>query len=166
MDWFYRMGGQVFKPGAGRGMNYLNSRAQKYLGEALPGRLNRFFKSGPARLSLLLIRPLWYLTGVPVKGPDGGRAFYRQFQPIAVHHRLHGRIHHHHADGAAFLYQDPGRVKLRFSGARAFKQTLLLFSRFVHPDIGTGSGGPCRAGLPYGACFPDIALKHSGHTAP
>ena len=71
MDWFYRMGGQVFKPGAGRGMNYLNSRAQKYLGEALPGRLNRFFKSGPARLSLLLIRPLWYLTGVPVKGPDG-----------------------------------------------------------------------------------------------
>ena len=71
MDWFYRMGGQVFKLGASKGMGYLNSRAQQYLGEALPGRLNRFSRSGPARLSLLLIRPLWYLTGVPVKGPDG-----------------------------------------------------------------------------------------------
>jgi len=71
MDWFYRMGGRVFLLGAQKGMDYLSTRAQQYLGEAVPRRLNRFSQSGPARLSLLLIRPLWYLTGVPVKGPDG-----------------------------------------------------------------------------------------------
>jgi multicomponent Na+:H+ antiporter subunit D len=71
MDWFYRMGGRVFQLGAQKGMDYLGARAHKYLGEALPGRLDRFSRSGPARLTLLLIRPLWYLTGVTVKGPDG-----------------------------------------------------------------------------------------------
>jgi len=71
MDWFYRMGGRVFKLGAQKGMDYLGSRAQQYLGEALPRCLNAFSQSGPARLCLLVIRPFWYLTGVTVKGADG-----------------------------------------------------------------------------------------------
>ena len=80
MDWFYRMGGRVFLLGAKKGMDYLSVRAQQYLGQALPRSLNKFSQSGPARLSLLLIRPLWYLTGVPVKGPDGvGKRFTDTF---------------------------------------------------------------------------------------
>ena len=71
MDWFYRMGGRVFVLGAQKGMDYLSARAHKYLGQELPRGLNTFSQSGPARLTLLLIRPLWYLTGVPVKGPNG-----------------------------------------------------------------------------------------------
>ncbi len=71
MDWFYRMGGRVFQLGARKGMDYLSVRAHKYLGGALPRSLNIFSRSGPARLSLLLIRPLWYLTGVKVQGPEG-----------------------------------------------------------------------------------------------
>jgi multicomponent Na+:H+ antiporter subunit D len=71
LDWFYRMGGRVFLLGSQKGMDYLSVRAHKYLGDAIPRRLNVFSQSAPARLSLLLIRPLWYLTGVTVKGPDG-----------------------------------------------------------------------------------------------
>ncbi|MBF0199994.1 MAG: Na(+)/H(+) antiporter subunit D [Desulfamplus sp.] len=71
IDWFYRMGGRAFMLSAVRGMDYLNGRGQAILVQTLPAILNQFFKSGPARLCLLVIRPLWQLTGVKINGQDG-----------------------------------------------------------------------------------------------
>ncbi|MBM9537025.1 Na(+)/H(+) antiporter subunit D [Desulfobulbus alkaliphilus] len=71
VDWFYRMSGSVFKVTADRSMTYVNQWGQETLAEAIPHRLNRFFLEGPARLCLLVVKPIWQLTGVRIDGPDG-----------------------------------------------------------------------------------------------
>jgi len=71
LDWFYRMGGRVFLLLAEHGFGRLNRWGQETLAQGLPRRLNRFSQDGPARLCLLLVKPLWQLTGVRIDGPDG-----------------------------------------------------------------------------------------------
>lgn len=70
-DWFYRKGGRLFLLAADTGFGRLLAWAQRNLAEDFPRALNRFFREGPARLCLLVVKPLWQLTGVRIKGPDG-----------------------------------------------------------------------------------------------
>jgi multicomponent Na+:H+ antiporter subunit D len=80
LDWFYRMGGQVFQITANRSMNHINRWGQETLAESIPHRLNRFFLEGPARLCLLVVKPIWQLTGVRIDGPEGAeRRFLETF---------------------------------------------------------------------------------------
>ena len=74
LDWFYRLGGQLFLLAARRGLTRLNDWGQEALAEGMPRRLNRFFADGPARLCLLVVKPVWQLTGVKYDGPDGAEA--------------------------------------------------------------------------------------------
>ena len=71
MDWFYRLGGQLFLLVMHKGMTRVNDWGQATLAEEVPRRLNRFFIDGPARLCLLVVKPLWQLTGAKIDGPDG-----------------------------------------------------------------------------------------------
>ncbi|MDR9501600.1 MAG: Na(+)/H(+) antiporter subunit D [Desulfurivibrionaceae bacterium] len=71
LDWFYRMGGRIFLLSAQKGFGWLNDWAQATLAKGVPRRLNLFFQDGPARLCLLVVKPVWQLTGVKIDGSDG-----------------------------------------------------------------------------------------------
>ena len=71
LDWFYRLGGRIFLLSAQKGFGRANDWAQSTLAEGFPRRLNLFFQDGPARLCLLVVKPIWQRTGVRIDGPDG-----------------------------------------------------------------------------------------------
>ncbi|MFH7321588.1 Na+/H+ antiporter subunit D, partial [Desulfurivibrio sp. D14AmB] len=61
----------LFLLAANSGLTRLNQWGQESLAEGMPRRLNRFMADGPARLALLVVKPVWQLTGVRIDGPDG-----------------------------------------------------------------------------------------------
>lgn len=74
IDWFYRMGGRLFMLAAASSMGKVNRWGQEVLAEDVSRRLNHFFGDGPARLCLLVVKPIWQLSGVKIDGPDGAEA--------------------------------------------------------------------------------------------
>ena len=70
-DWFYRKGGSILYLMLDRGLNGINSFANRHIAEGLTTRLSTFFKDGPARICLLISKPLYEITGGQVDGPNG-----------------------------------------------------------------------------------------------
>jgi len=80
-DWFYRKGGALAYLTLDKGLNGLNSWANTTFATGGTRKLATYFQDGPARLLLLVIKPFWRLTGVPVSGPDGMEArFLNKFR--------------------------------------------------------------------------------------
>ncbi len=63
-DWFYRNGLQRLNRAASWSLNGLNAWAHRVVVEGLVHRLNHFFRHGPARFLVLLMRPYWKLHGL------------------------------------------------------------------------------------------------------
>lgn len=81
LDWIYRMSGMIFLISVQGAFNRINEWAQATLAEKMPHRLNRFFQDGPARLCMLVAKPIWQITGVQIEGPDGAeRRFLQTFK--------------------------------------------------------------------------------------
>jgi len=70
-DWLYRKGGALAYLMLDKSLNGINSWANRTFAEDGMGTLANYFKDGPARLLLLVIKPFWRLTGVKISGPDG-----------------------------------------------------------------------------------------------
>lgn len=64
LDWTYRKGCGLFYMVVDTWLNGLNGWANRTIAQGWTARLSGFFKDGPARLSLLVVKPLWEITGV------------------------------------------------------------------------------------------------------
>ncbi len=64
IDWFYRKGGALVYLMLDKWLNGLNSWANRTFAENGTKATASFFRDGPARLMLLVIRPVWQMTGV------------------------------------------------------------------------------------------------------
>lgn len=73
-DWVYRKGGALAYHIFDKGLNNVNSWANNTFAVNGVKSLTDFFRDGPARLMLLVIKPFWHLTGVTVTGADGMEA--------------------------------------------------------------------------------------------
>lgn len=71
VDWFYRKGGAMVYATLAALLNGLNTWADKNIAHGLTATLASFGADGPARLCLLVVKPVWQLTGVRIDGPDG-----------------------------------------------------------------------------------------------
>lgn len=79
-DWFYRKGGTIIYIILDKGLNGLNTWADKTLARGWTASMAAFFQNGPARLLFLIIRPFWQLTGIPIEGPGSREnAFLEKF---------------------------------------------------------------------------------------
>ncbi|MDX1764081.1 MAG: Na(+)/H(+) antiporter subunit D [bacterium] len=63
-DWFYRKGGRLFYALMDRGLNGLNAIAEQVFVQRLAGSLARFSDHSLSRLSLLVLRPYWAISGL------------------------------------------------------------------------------------------------------
>lgn len=80
-DWIYRKGGALAYLIFDKGLNGVNSWTNKVVAVNGMKSLTNFFKDGPARLILLVIKPFWNLTGTPITGADGMEArFLKKFR--------------------------------------------------------------------------------------
>ncbi len=70
-DWFYRKGGSLLYLMLDRGLNGINAWANRNIALGFTARLSSFFKDGPARICLLVLKPLSELTGGQIEGPNG-----------------------------------------------------------------------------------------------
>lgn len=70
-DWFYRKGGSIFYLLLDKGLNGINSWVNRTFAQGLTARLSGFFKDGPARICLLVLKPLYEITGGVTDGPKG-----------------------------------------------------------------------------------------------
>jgi multicomponent Na+:H+ antiporter subunit D len=70
-DWFYRRGGSLLYLMLDKGLNGINAWANRYIALGFTARLSSFFKDGPARICLLVLKPLAELTGGQIEGPNG-----------------------------------------------------------------------------------------------
>jgi len=70
-DWFYRKAGVVFYKVTDAVFNTINHLANEAIALRLTSGLAHFFADGPARLCLLVVKPIWQLTGAKIDGPDG-----------------------------------------------------------------------------------------------
>jgi multicomponent Na+:H+ antiporter subunit D len=73
-DWFYRKGFSVLYMMLDKGLNGLNNWTNRNIAIGLTGKLSLFFKDGPARLCMIILKPLWELSGAPIEGPQGCEA--------------------------------------------------------------------------------------------
>lgn len=73
-DWFYRKGAARLYLFLDRGLNGLNAWANRQVAEGLTAKLSGYFRNGPARLCLLVLRPVYELAGVQIDGPNGMEA--------------------------------------------------------------------------------------------
>jgi multicomponent Na+:H+ antiporter subunit D len=65
IDWFYRKGSQLLYRGLDAGLNGLNAVVDRTVARGLTARLGGFFANGPARIFLLVLRPICLVRGVP-----------------------------------------------------------------------------------------------------
>lgn len=65
-DWFYRMGGRAFYRLCDAGLNGLNRVSERALAQGVSRALGVYCQAAPARLALVLMRPLWALQGLGV----------------------------------------------------------------------------------------------------
>jgi multicomponent Na+:H+ antiporter subunit D len=63
LDWFYRKGGRLCYSLLDRVFNGLNSVCDRIFVGGLAGYLGRISRDGPARAALIVITPIWFLTG-------------------------------------------------------------------------------------------------------
>ena len=79
-DWFYRMGGRMAYMLIDRGFNSLNACCNRVIADQGMERLARFFDTGPGRLCLACVKPIWELTGVQAVAPkEMDQRFLRKF---------------------------------------------------------------------------------------
>ena len=64
LDWAYRKGCGLFYMVVDTWLNGLNDWANRTIAQGWTARLSCFFKDGPARLGLLVVKPLWEITGI------------------------------------------------------------------------------------------------------
>ncbi len=80
-DWFYRKGGALAYLIFDKGLNSINSWTNNTFSVVGMKNLTSFFRDGPAKILLLVIKPFWHLTGVTVSGVDGMEArFIKKFR--------------------------------------------------------------------------------------
>jgi len=80
-DWWYRKGFAVLYILLDKGLNTINDWANRNIALGLTGKLSYFFKDGPARLCMIVLKPVWELSGVQVEGPKGMEArFLKKFR--------------------------------------------------------------------------------------
>lgn len=80
-DWFYRKGFAVLHILIDKGLNGVNDWSNRHLALGLTGKLSHFFKDGPARLCMIMLKPLWELSGSQIEGSKGLEArFLEKFR--------------------------------------------------------------------------------------
>lgn len=70
-DWFYRKGFAVLYIIFDKGLNGINEWSNRNIALGLTGKISYFFKDGPARLCMIMLKPLWELSGSQIDGPNG-----------------------------------------------------------------------------------------------
>jgi multicomponent Na+:H+ antiporter subunit D len=63
-DWFYRKGGKLFYIMMDKGLNGLNAIAHKSLIAGATNNISKMAKEGPARAMILVLTPIWEVSGV------------------------------------------------------------------------------------------------------
>lgn len=63
-DWFYRKGGKLFYILMDKGLNGLNAIAHKSLVAGATNNISKMAKEGPARAMILVLTPIWEVSGV------------------------------------------------------------------------------------------------------
>lgn len=63
-DWFYRKGGKLFYTAMDKGLNGINALAHKNLIAGATDRICKMAKEGPARAMIILLTPIWEISGV------------------------------------------------------------------------------------------------------
>jgi len=63
-DWFYRKGGKFFYLIADKSLNRINAFAHKSLIAGATDKLCKMAKEGPSRAMILVLTPIWELSGV------------------------------------------------------------------------------------------------------
>ncbi|RJX34885.1 MAG: Na(+)/H(+) antiporter subunit D [Desulfarculus sp.] len=76
-DWFYRKGGRGFYWLCDAGLNSLNRISERFLVQGVSRSLGEYFQAAPARLALLLLRPLWAMKGLGVPECERREQFLR-----------------------------------------------------------------------------------------
>ncbi len=71
VDWFYRKGCTALYILLDKSLNGLNSWANRAIALGVTGKLSNFFKDGPARLCMFVLKPVWELSGSRITGEDG-----------------------------------------------------------------------------------------------
>ncbi|HET97761.1 MAG TPA: Na(+)/H(+) antiporter subunit D [Desulfurivibrio alkaliphilus] len=71
VDLLYRKGGALAYTILATVLNGINAVADRHVVHGLTARLARFGADAPARLCLLVVKPVWQLSGVKIDGPDG-----------------------------------------------------------------------------------------------
>jgi len=81
IDWWYRKGFAVLYLLIDKGLNNINDWANRNIAIGLTGKCSDFFKDGPARLCMIVLKPVWELSGAQVEGSEGIKArFLKKFR--------------------------------------------------------------------------------------
>lgn len=71
IDVIYRKGFAVLSMMLDKGLNGLNSWANHTFAIGMTEKLSYFFKDGPARLCMIVLKPIWELSSARIDGPRG-----------------------------------------------------------------------------------------------
>ncbi|MEW6595014.1 MAG: Na(+)/H(+) antiporter subunit D [Thermodesulfobacteriota bacterium] len=73
-DWFYRKGGELFYHFMDSILNRINRWTNDTVALSFTATLSRYVNDGPARLWLVVVKPLWQMSRVRIEGADGAEA--------------------------------------------------------------------------------------------
>lgn len=80
-DWIYRKGCSALYILFDKGLNGINAWTNRNIALVFTGKLSYFFKDGPARLCMIVLKPVWELSGCRIEGPKGLEArFLKKFR--------------------------------------------------------------------------------------